>query len=96
MKKLLLIVGITFGMNTSAAMAQPKHEDMPGHDQMPGGKKMPDGDHGKHNKKKKDGDAEKSQPPKPEDKKLQARSLQRTLNDNRCKCRGEAKWHSSR
>ena len=60
MKKVMLIVGIAAGMNATVAVAQ--HEDMPGHENMPSG------EHAKHNKKK-DGDADKKQPPKPDDQK---------------------------
>jgi opacity protein-like surface antigen len=68
MKRLLLIAGIAFGMTTSAAFAQ--HENMPGHENMP------PGDHAKHTKnedkqkdKKKDGGADKKQPPTSDDQK---------------------------
>jgi len=75
MKTLLLIVGITVGINAGIALAQ--HEKMPGHETMS------PGDHAKHEKKdgnadtkqppksagkKKDGNAEKKRPPKSIDK----------------------------
>lgn len=69
MKRALLIVGLAFGMNAGAAFAQ--HEDMPGHDNMPGGhENMPGhGHHAKPKKDKKEGDADKKQPPKADDQK---------------------------
>lgn len=73
MRKLLLIVGVAFGLNAGTALAQ--HENMPGHDMpghdndMPGGHdNMPHGDHGKHNKKK-HGATDKREPPKTDDQK---------------------------
>jgi hypothetical protein len=63
MKRVLLIVGIAVGMNTSVALAE--HENMPGHANMPDSKKMPEGDHAKHNKKDKKG-ADSNQSPKPD------------------------------
>jgi Ni/Co efflux regulator RcnB len=61
MKRILLTVGIAAGLNCPIAFAQ--HENMPGHE------KMPPGDHAKHEKEKKGGDADKKEPPKSTDQK---------------------------
>ena len=74
MKKLMVVIGLALGMNGTVALAQ--HENMPGHDKMDGGHgSMPPGEHAMPGKMRKAGDAEKKQPPKPDDKKNEGHDM---------------------